>query len=642
MANEIIAKATSVLVNENYNLRDIATSIDELLKFAKEPLLYEETKTKCVGLICQLKLKFRIIKYFDSPSKEVLDGLLSMIEKEIIPAAKKRNLNNTIVVAESIKYNMEIVDKAFSDVPAIKAKLAASDSLTVLDLDNIAKWAYEKTSSLKKLDLGIAFPYKIKSFEEFCQQTIQSIKDEAEKKRTTLVGEIENGLINKVSIDGEDLFDVEYEWFPSLSLESLHYAPCLIIYYPLVQDVELLCKNLAKKAGKKFKVLRSNAVFSLNKKEKEDLFLALGHTDSWVLLEGFEDIFDSKGGQELFTRIVEISKNTKVFISCTDGSGSFYSQAVNAGTTSGKFNSLDISSHYLSMPDYSSIKEILSSSFNSGDEQSEEEIKNTYVYLGYIGFNEVYSALTSGYRSKEKAASIAKINKPTITRYLATLRRQTLLIGDDWGDLSWAIPDSGKDFDYDDNYDFQDEYLNKIARSRVLKQIEKVGLAGEYALLCNNDISRWGDLPKKEKEDRLANTVKAIYGIYGINYIDPKAEIVPNNGKWGARCCDGGKLIQFTTGSVKDINTTLQTIFHETLHSLQHHMVNRGYFPIYFEWYGVLKHMVDQWRNNFNCYFSDTSTNEYRYQVIEAWAYAFEEDCFESIANAKIKFAEEE
>lgn len=642
MANEIIAKATSVLVGENNNLNDITSAIEELLKFAKEPLLYEETKNKCISIICQLKMKFKIIKYFESPSKEIADATITMIDKEIIPVAKKRNLEKTAVFAEAIKYNIEIIDKAFSDVPAIKAKLAASDSLSVVDLDDIARWAYEKNASIKKLDLGIAFPYKFKSFEELCQQTIQSIKEDAEKKRTILVGEIETSLINKVSIDGKNLFETKYQWFPSLPLESLHYAPCLIIYYPLVRDVELLCLNLSKKAGKTLKVLRASAVLSLPKKERTEVLSALSHADSWLLFEGFEDIFDAKDGNEIFSQFVEISRNTKVFISCTEGSGVFYTRAVNAGTASGKFTSLDISSHYLSMPDYSSVRDILSSSFEADDSQSEAEIKNTYVYLGYIGFNEVYSALSVGYRAKEKAAAIAKTNQPIINRYLGTLRKQSLLIGEDWGDLSGVIMNTQKEFDYDVTYDFQDEYLNKIARSRLLKQMEKIALVGEYALLCNNDISRWPELEKKAKEERLVAAIKAIYGIYGIRNIDPKVDIVPNNGDWGAICCDGGKLIKFTTNSVKDVDNTLKTLFHETLHSFQHHLVNENYYPCYFEWYGVTKHMVDQWRSNFNCYFSDTKTNEYRYQVVEAWAYAFEEDIFESIATAKIKIAEEE
>ena len=170
----------------------------------------------------------------------------------------------------------------------------------------------------------------------------------------------------------------------------------------------------------------------------------------------------------------------------------------------------------------------------------------------------------------------------------------------------------------------------------------KVGLLIDYCLLHFDDFElAWGQISKEEMEERLTLAVRCVYALYGID-IEPTVEIVnkiKDKETINGICIDGGKKIQFKKKICEKYDDIVQTVAHETFHSLQYKAITSPYSDWYYTEFGVTKHRIEQWRINNSCYYSSVSDSDYKYyrhQIYEADAFAFMVDCMQAYAPYKL------
>ena len=230
--------------------------------------------------------------------------------------------------------------------------------------------------------------------------------------------------------------------------------------------------------------------------EIKEAFELLQRKNINCLIEGLSDFTNSKIKKYLYKTIMTFAKNGMyIFMHDNVGDNGLYKEFIEVcNESNGEFSLLSISSTYLSMPSYNDLIELFIEEkiIDSNDDEIKENIKKSMPFMGFIGLNEVYRALTSNKDWFSVGKDLSQKNYTSeVKTYLSKIPNQALLVDSFWGDFSKGFKHQEierKEFDYDSIHFANPRNIRKIMDSGF-NIYETCGLVTRYGLLCGDDKS---------------------------------------------------------------------------------------------------------------------------------------------------------
>ena len=160
----------------------------------------------------------------------------------------------------------------------------------------------------------------------------------------------------------------------------------------------------------------------------------------------------------------------------------------------------------------------------------------------------------------------------------------------------------------------------------------------KYILLAGDDESYFNSADVEIKTERIKLATEIVYVALGFDFL-PEVQFEKQNGDdWWGLCCNGGKLIKFKYDCIKLYANIFHTLCHEVRHTLQHYIVN-NYRESFKQAYGISRNLANQMKLNFDNYINiadspDPGRVAYKYQLVEADANSFADDCADGAEEA--------
>lgn len=648
---DILALKNKALVSiENCNnpdeLKELVVELDTVCKL---PWLDKDNFSYFESMICKLQIKRYLIMYYESGYSQAIYDRLIDCYQAIENLAKRREYEGTYVYAHNYHFLIEKIHPLIVDIFAISNsmqdsfgnRMMKSETDYLLIIENLNN-RIKVIDSLEKIEL---FPSSVK---------VDSPID-VSKKAITKVIEDCNSIMKAIKEERETLFlkhhtknikDVEkvvYEFYPDLRIEENKYSNAIILNSPLIEEVRLYVNAYMASEKLDCVVINASSLETMDELIIRETFELLKNKKLNLLIEGLEKFTNIQTRNYLFETIMTYAKNgMRIFIVDSIGDNGLYNEFISiCKKEDNTFTIMDISSTYLSMPSYQDLVQLLADENIIPDISDEytKIIKEKLAFMGFRGLNEIFIAITAGKDWLKAAEKIAKKNHTQkLEDYLKKIPTQSLLIDTFWGDFTngTVYADSDKPaFDYDSVRIANPVNIKKIIESN-LTLFEKCGLVCRYCLLCGDDVSNWTNLDRETQRKRLEEATKIVFKLLGVFHIVPEVDIldlIDNNPNIAGLCIDKGKRIEYKYKSAQNFDFVIETICHESFHAFQYVAMDSPYNRWFWTELGIMPGRIEQWRINKQSYFKigkGDAFNQYRCQIFESDAFAFEKDCAET------------
>ena len=639
-------KSSSVLKTST-SIQELEAFIKEMKAFAKEPWLDQENRAIAESMLCKLQIKKYLLIYYDNKYQDCDYEKMIACLNSVVKLATTKNYPATLTLAQNYIKTIEAIHPLVKDIIALKNNMFDSNGIRLMKTTDEYKMALEninnriqKIDSIEKLSL---FPkdVNVESPLECAKSELLYLKTKAETFIKEIIDENETKFLNDNTLDIQKLFKERYMFFPELGIKENHYANALVVNTPFVNELRLFVSSFARSNNINFSIIKSNIFEKMAECEIKETFELLQRKNINCLIEGLSDFTNSKIKKYLYKTIMTFAKNGMyIFMHDNVGDNGLYKEFIEVcNESNGEFSLLSISSTYLSMPSYNDLIELFIEEkiIDSNDDEIKENIKKSMPFMGFIGLNEVYRALTSNKDWYSVGKDLSQKNYTSeVKTYLSKIPNQALLVDSFWGDFSKGFKHQEierKEFDYDSIHFANPRNIRKIMDSGF-NIYEKCGLVPRYGLLCGDDKSIWKKLDRDLQEERIRETTRLVFQVLGIYDFVPEVYLLDKVCLEGAGgvCCDGGKRIEFLYSASQNYDWLITCICHESFHAFQHMAMNIPYCRWFWTELGIMPGRIEQWRLNRTAYSNNIKNDyeRYRYQVFECEAYAFEIDCRDS------------
>lgn len=541
------------------------------------------------------------------------------------------------------------VRNIFEDVNRFKEKLICELENNSLEDERVKVYNYikDKKEKLQTIHFDKVFLDESDGEVKFIPDLQERLKEKIE--------EVDKSL-NKVIDDSETQANLRFLASYSAKFDreryNLPYAPLLelendeahvyVLHSPIKDEFRSFAFSFLNDQPNDFIYIDCKRIEELSKDDIMRLFVIVSNHHFNLIVENITEV-KKKTQELLYTQFLDVGKKgLYVFIEDYTSNDDIYNKFMEIiRNNRGVYKSLDVSKKYLSMPIYDELIDLFISKGLVSDKTTREAkiVKKDMQLIGFFGMNDI---LKFHLHSRDWIDYGRKLNfmnnNGMVNDFIRNLPNLSLFIDSSWEPTFKVIerPTSNRfKFDYDALKELNPRNLEKIINLNA-DMYAKVGLLIDYCLLHFDDIQlSWDQISKEEMEERLTLAVRCVYALYGID-IEPTVEIVTrikDNDSIKGICIDGGKKILFKKKACEDYDEIVQTVAHETFHSLQYKAITSPYSDWYFNEFGITKHRIEQWRINNSCYYLSMNQYDYKYyrhQIYEADAFAFMKDCLQS------------
>ncbi len=427
----------------------------------------------------------------------------------------------------------------------------------------------------------------------------------------------------------------KYEYYPGLSNDINKNNGFYVLFSPFEIEAELATYYYEITKNKKFVVINA---LNVKVKDYDTLFNSISLLDYNVLVLNLENLVDNRK-KSFLKGLYGLSKQRYVFVHNPYASILMYDEYVKYAKELDILKSYELSYVYINFPPFNSLIDILEKKNIISKEDDKERIRNELKFMGYYGLNVLINSYVFGKNWFEIAKSISDSNTSKVIQYLDNLPSQIQLI-----DYGWCEIETGKNYlskqsviyDYDNIHIVNKVNIKKIMNAK-LPLDEKIGTMVQYVLLAGDDEIYFKELSKEDKESRIKLATELVYVIFGFDYL-PEV-IFEKDDLWAGLNVNRGQIIKYSTKYYNDFESIMNTICHECRHTFQHFAYST-YNENFSKVYGISKNMISEWRENLTHYSSLSSLDRddkyyaYRYQVVEADANAFAQDCIDGAARS--------
>ena len=432
----------------------------------------------------------------------------------------------------------------------------------------------------------------------------------------------------------------------NLKYKSVYHAPALVgalvsagttvISSPIKDEVILAVYAYADTMKRSFTVVDAYGFSGRTKEFIDVVFTRLKSKGQSCLIINAAEYHDPNTA-ELYSRAIRYGKEGfTVFLMDSKGNGGVYERLYDIAKSTDGLTGLDVNHKYLAMPPYSEVTRILQDSRLLTAEEL-EKLRKSMPYMGYVGLNLIVTLATAKKPWWDDILEISTANKAKAHEYVKNIPMQEMFLDLAWADLQLErdLTKKTREFDYDTIRSANPANIRKVIGS-ALNVFEKCGLLVRYCMICGDDSSVWRGIEAEEKSRRLNDATTLVAHILQTQYT-PEVQVIPYD-EWedktaGGLCCDGGKLIKYREDCCDDFEWTARAVCHECYHAFQHTLTDYGWKEWHWQELGVTRNRVPRWELNFCNYKGSKYGTEYKVQVVESDAVAFEYDCFDQSKN---------
>ncbi len=470
----------------------------------------------------------------------------------------------------------------------------------------------EKLPSEEEVFEGVLFP----NIKAECREFIDSLIDE--------VNEIHKKLNrDKIGSRVDNIFSpIPQEWKTSYSFRPTingNNNSLMVVVTPFKDEFTFLACSYAQQNGSRVAVvdITARAFGDCSASEIKEIFNYVGTTADIIAITGMS-MYHESNKSYIYQSLYDVARSKKglsVLIHDFNSKLPVWKEAEDALP-----EAYDIFFMYLTLPGYKETLEALK--YGSVREIDELFVKKECAFLGYVGVNEVIAILKNDYTNdfSDTASRKSRENYSKILDYITNLKSQSQLIGDDWGksfncfeDVSFEPKKDFGGYDYDTKRLLNPKNLDAIINMENILLPARCGLAVNYCLLCGEDVSIWQELTDEERLYRLTLATKTVGRLLNAQY-DPTVEIKEIEGKAGAYCSGGGKLIVYGSKYVMNFSLLADAVCHEMFHAFQHTAMTTGWKRWHASELMVTPQRIKEW-NKCHGKYIDINKNENSYYV---------------------------
>lgn len=651
----VLDKAISSYINSNDPI-ELIRKANECAESYKSGL-YNNYRYELFNAIYSLRIKAYLIRYFSSDLSENDDykKVLENCDKII-----NRNNKDELKDAEGLAYRamdaakgaFDIINSFFCYQKELEEEIKNEDSkpdVLRLKLDSAIASATNKLATIKFDGIFREVNESIVSFIS-STEIITKINNTITKKSSDLLTLIEKyEEKTEATFLSTFLYDFDYARynFKYMPLPEVKKGDKLIILHsPMPTEIDLFSYSFFKDNNLPFKCLDVHSLHNMDEKDLVHLFMNLGKFKTNVYIANLQEL-DSNLVSTFYKALLEITfLGSTVIIGDYSSKKEIYNHILEIFRVNNYSRFEGISEEFLTMPEYEEVIDLFLKLKMIDNRLSDEAeaVKNEMPLMGFFGMNMVINAFNEGNNWVEIGKYISSQNRTL--RFEDYIKHIDLdkFIDSGWNEeaVYHGKMQVKRFFNYASVPGIDPGNLRKIFECPRATTFDKIGIIIDYTLRRGMDT--WDALSDKTKVDRINTCIKALYLFYDINF-DVVVEVVEKINKEDSTfgvCVDEGRIIQLSLNCIKRYDVVSHTIAHETFHALQFKCCRDGYMP----WLNdicVTSYRVEEWKYNVSpgeYLVASDNYKHYRFQVLEADAFAFENDCFDTYHDAykSIKF----
>ena len=627
-------------VNGTYCLSQDIAKLSDGVNRLNDILLNQQPRPnfrqKAEALLFSLNAKICAIKYFDGGYLQ--DDYLEL--KEVVSNdITKAEQNGYTKTKELLQALIEVADKVHLAIDGVEGEIYRvrdeQGNPTTADtnvLNDFAKNIKERAESLKEMpDTVNLFGERVKMFDiKTCAiNDLLSLSNWAEQAVQDIIGQANEQFLNEnLSLLSDQAGAKFFDYYPSVPDREQNSAKALVVLSPLEDEVVLFARAVEKERKLTFHILSALAFRGKGAEFINCVFDQFAKRNLNLIINGFND-YKEEDRKFLLEKLLVYSKEYGEIIIIDDkGDRNIYDLAYEIAKENEGLTTSDVLYKYLTMPNYNFVvSELEDRGLINGSEYA--YVQNNMPFMGFVGFNLACSLFVQGKEWKDEVIELSRRHESFCQAYIKKLPSQAQLIDVGWKkieNLSKAITNK-KEFDYDSVKNINVANIKKILELRA-SLFAKCGLLVKYCILAGDDLSAWGRLDIKQREDRVNSATRLVANLLNCEN-DPQVQIIKKD-EWttkgaGGLCCDGGKRIIYREDCCDNVDWLCDAICHECYHSFQHTLQHQGWQEWHWEELGVTEYRVPEWDYNFERY--KASGTSYMIQVVESDARAFAKDC---------------